>query len=129
MHEEYDAKYFLHSRMAVKKFNHPSSAPKTYDVILVATDIIRVVVIITIRNTYPTYLGDVPVGWGGSAIISDTTTRLVYQHLRYTDPQIDLAILPADERRILELILETPGITQQEVVTRRGSPKRRSVRR
>jgi len=35
-----------------------------------------------------------------------------------TDPQIDLDILPEDERRILDPILETPGITQQEVVAR-----------
>lgn len=34
------------------------------------------------------------------------------------DPQVDLEILPDDERCILEPILEMPGITQMEVVDR-----------
>lgn len=35
-----------------------------------------------------------------------------------TEPQVELEILPEDERCILEPILEMPGITQVEVVAR-----------
>lgn len=34
--------------------------------------------------------------------------------------RVDVAILPEDERRILELILDAPGVTQVEVVDRSG---------
>lgn len=41
----------------------------------------------------------------------------VVSHL-YTERRIDLELLPEDERLILESILDTPGITQVEVVAR-----------
>lgn len=56
------------------------------------------------------------IALGGLAALAGAYTSLV-GYLR-TEPQVDLAILPEDERRILEPILDIPGITQVEVVAR-----------
>ena len=53
---------------------------------------------------------------GGLVALSGAHTSLV--SYRNTERRVDLEILPEDERRILEPILETPGITQVEVVSR-----------
>lgn len=37
-----------------------------------------------------------------------------------TDPSVNISVLPEDEQHVLEPIIETPGMTQQEVVARSG---------
>lgn len=56
------------------------------------------------------------VAFGGLAALGGAYTSLV--SYRDTEPQVGLEILPEDERRVLEPILDTPGITQVEVVAR-----------
>lgn len=53
---------------------------------------------------------------GGFAAMGSAYTSLA-EYLE-SEPGVNLEILPADERGILEPILETPGITQVEVVAR-----------
>lgn len=56
------------------------------------------------------------VALGGLVAFGRAYTSLA-SHLE-TEPQVDLEILPEDERCILEPILDMPGITQVEVVAR-----------
>lgn len=56
------------------------------------------------------------VAFGGLAALGGAYTSLASR--LDTEPRVDLEILPEDERRILEPILDTPGITQLEVVAR-----------
>jgi uncharacterized membrane protein len=58
---------------------------------------------------------------GGLVALSGVPSSLV--SYRDTERGVDLEILPEDERRILEPILATPGITQVEVVDRSGFSK------
>lgn len=37
-----------------------------------------------------------------------------------TDPSVNISVLPEDEQHVLEPIIETPGMTQQEIVARSG---------
>lgn len=55
---------------------------------------------------------------GGFAVLGRAYTSLVGR--LDAEPEADVAILPEDERRILDPILETPGVTQVEVVARSG---------
>lgn len=50
----------------------------------------------------------------GLAALGDAYTALVGD--LDTGPRVDLGILPEDERSVLEPILDTPGVTQVEVV-------------
>jgi uncharacterized membrane protein len=56
------------------------------------------------------------VALGGLAVLSGAFASLAGGV--ESKPRVPLAILPEDERQILEPILETPGITQVEVVAR-----------
>jgi uncharacterized membrane protein len=58
------------------------------------------------------------VALGGLVAFGRAYTSLA-SHLD-TEPQVDMEILPEDERRILEPVLDAPGITQVEVVARSG---------
>lgn len=53
---------------------------------------------------------------GGLVALGRAYTSLA-SHLE-TEPQVDLEILPEDERCILEPVLDTPGITQVEVAAK-----------
>jgi DNA-binding transcriptional ArsR family regulator len=59
-------------------------------------------------TTFVALGGLITLGWAYTSLLSDLNTG----------QQVDIEILPEDERRILEPILETPGITQLEVVAR-----------
>lgn len=59
--------------------------------------------------------------FGGLVALSGMPSSLV--RYRDTERNVDLEILPEDERRILEPVLATPGITQVEVVDRSGFSK------
>lgn len=56
------------------------------------------------------------VALGGLVAFGRAYTSLA-SHLD-TEPQVDMEILPEDERCILKPVLETPGITQVEVVAK-----------
>ena len=58
------------------------------------------------------------IAFGGLAALGGS----YISDIRYPDsePQLDLDILPEDERRLLDPIITTPGITQVEVVDRSG---------
>lgn len=53
---------------------------------------------------------------GGLAALGRAYSSLVTQ--LETEPQLDVEILPIDERRILTPVINRPGITQVEVVAR-----------
>jgi uncharacterized membrane protein len=59
-------------------------------------------------TTFVALGGLIMLGWAYTSLLSDLNTG----------PQVDIEILPDDERHILEPILDTPGITQVEVVAR-----------
>lgn len=56
------------------------------------------------------------VALGGLVVFGRAYASLA-SHLD-TEPQVDVGILPEDERCILESVLDTPGITQVEVVAK-----------
>ncbi|WP_181692656.1 hypothetical protein [Natronomonas sp. LN261] len=56
------------------------------------------------------------VAVGGLLVFGRAYTSIASQI--HTEPQIHLEILPEDEQQVLQPVLETPGITQVEVVGR-----------
>lgn len=56
--------------------------------------------------------------WGFTVLLLFGKTYTSVVNYLDGEPQVDLTILPEDERHLLEPIVETPGITQQEVVDR-----------